>query len=280
MSSFLSFLETATVEEVAAPSRAGVGGARKPWNPADDVLAIRVWKDGGVFPSKALIERFNLEYVKVKITKGEQIPYTQEDVDKWNEEQARLRDEHVQAQASLPEAERKEFKVKEFKPRFKPSKYETENDIWGNGFDFIDSRLWHGYKGGNMLFVAPASKNLSKVDIFGSTKYTEDGTAVSSVYDQGSKTFGSDVLVPTIKEVYGIELNDEKEYVDMLVVDELNLGGAEPVNLNKKFSQKTAIFPKKVLRGDLKGQADYEKRENTSVWGFIPADMLNTEVSE
>jgi hypothetical protein len=279
--SFLSFLSEATVEEVALPSRAGVGGARKPWHPKEGRLAIRVWKDGSIYPNKTTIERFNLEYVKAIITKGEMKPYTQEDVDKWNENQLRLRDEHVQKQAALPEDQRTEYKIKEFKPQYKPSKYEYEGAP-GNGFDFIDSRTWKGFVGeGKMLFVAPAAKDLAKVDIFGSTKYTGDGTPVNSVYEQGSKTFGHEVLLPAVEEVYGVKLSDEKEYVDLLIVDELDLGDGNVININEKFSKKIAHFPKKVLRGDAKGQSDYEKRENAIVWGLIPAELLGeTEVEE
>lgn len=293
--SFLSFLETASVEEVTPSARAGVGGARKPWNPPADLLCIRVWKDGAVFPSQALIDRFNLDYPAVTITKGDVIAFTQADVDKFNEEQLRLRDEHIQKQATLPEAERTEYKIKEFKAKRKPSKYATANDIWGNGFDFIDSRLWAGFKGqGALLFVAPVSKDQAKVDIFGSTKYTSapdedtvtyEATAVSKVYDQGSKTFGASVLLPTIKEVYGIDLDTpakegekKKEYIDMLVVDEVDLGG-KIINFNTQFSQKLAIFPKKVLRGEAAGNADYEKRENATVWGFLPAELLNVDTA-
>ena len=279
--SFLSFLSEATVEDVALPSRAGVGGARKPWNPKEGRLVIRVWKDGAIYPNKTTIDRFNLEYVKAIITKGEQIPYTQADVDKWNEEQLRLRDEHIQKQASLPDDQKTEYKIKEFKPKFKPSKYEYEGAP-GNGFDFIDSRLWNGFTGkGQMLFVAPAAKDLAKVEIFGSTKYTGDGTPVNSVYDQGSKTFGAEVLLPTVEEVYGVKIEGDKEYIDLLIVDELDLGDGNVININEKFSKKIAHFPKKILRGEAKGQADFEKRENAIVWGLIPAELLGeTEVEE
>jgi hypothetical protein len=55
----LSFLKTIKVEDTA-PRRGG-GGSRKQWFPLLP-YAIRVWKDGSVFPSKGLVERFDLEY--------------------------------------------------------------------------------------------------------------------------------------------------------------------------------------------------------------------------
>lgn len=289
MSSLLSFLSSAEVEEVKGPVRAGVGGARKPWNPPATLLAIRVWKDGSVFPSQALVDRFNLEYVPVTITRGEERPYSAAEVEKFEADENAREDQWVADQAALPEDKRKPFKRKVLKARYKPSKYEAKDGVFGNGFDVIDSRLWANYKaGGNILFVAPASKDLAKVDLFGSTKYSGseeegqkiyDATPVSSVMNQGSNTFGEEVLLPAIKEIYGIELGEDKEYVDMLVVDELNTGD-DTVNFNKKFSHTVSHFPKLVLRGEDKGKPDYERRENAVIWGFLPADMLNIKADE
>lgn len=56
----LDFLKKIKVEDVALPTKAG-GGRRKEWNPTLD-NAIRVWKDGSLFPSQKLVERFALEY--------------------------------------------------------------------------------------------------------------------------------------------------------------------------------------------------------------------------
>jgi len=55
----LDFLKDIKVDEPVA-KRSG-GGSRKAWNPTEG-LAIRVWKDGGVFPSETLIDLFDLEY--------------------------------------------------------------------------------------------------------------------------------------------------------------------------------------------------------------------------
>lgn len=56
----LAFLKEIKVEETVVPKRAG-GGSRKQWNPTT-ANTIRIWKDGSVFPSADLVERFSLEY--------------------------------------------------------------------------------------------------------------------------------------------------------------------------------------------------------------------------
>lgn len=59
----LDFLSNIKVEDPATMRKqGGGGGSRKAWNPAEESLAIRVWKDGSVFPSKQLTHWFNLEY--------------------------------------------------------------------------------------------------------------------------------------------------------------------------------------------------------------------------
>lgn len=67
--SVLAFLKGITLEEVAKSERTG-GGVKKDRNPAEDFMGIRIWKDGSVFPSAALVKEFNLEYPKATITAG------------------------------------------------------------------------------------------------------------------------------------------------------------------------------------------------------------------
>lgn len=56
----LAFLQTIKVEDPSLMKKSTGGGRRKEWNPTG--MKIRVWKDGSVFPSKELVDRFNLEY--------------------------------------------------------------------------------------------------------------------------------------------------------------------------------------------------------------------------
>lgn len=281
--SLLNFLNSsAHFDPSAAPVRRSGGGSRKEWNPPSG-LVVRLWYDGAIYPSQELVDTFNLEYAPVVITKGDLRPYTQEEIDKFNEEQNRAHDEYL---SKLPQGQTDAFKKKELKPRFKPSLIvPKEGTTSGNGFDVIDSRIWGGYKGGDILFVSPVSKDLPKVDLFGQTKYTSpeeegalvyDAKPVSSVMDQGSKTFGADVLINAVKEVYGVVLDDDNEYVDLVVVPELKSGDTS-INFLEQFSRDIAHFPKRVLRGEDKGKPDYERREHAKVYGFIPAQLLPKE---
>jgi hypothetical protein len=60
-----------TVEEVTKPKGGGAVGPRKQRNPNPAVLAIRLFKDGSVYPSQAAVDKFNLEYKPATITKDE-----------------------------------------------------------------------------------------------------------------------------------------------------------------------------------------------------------------
>jgi hypothetical protein len=148
----------------------------------------------------------------------------------------------------------------------------------GQGFDIIDSRVWIGYKApGDMLFIAPVDKLKSKVDLFKVVKYNEDGTPASSVMDQGAETFGKEVLLPAVKELYGIELGEDKPFVDLVICEEL-----EGVNIPEKFRPKNGfhLFPKQVTRGKDKGTNTYERRENTVIYGLVPAGLLAQSEAE
>lgn len=61
----LDFLKAIKVDDPATMKKhgGGGGGPRKAWNPeGDEIKAIRIWKDGSIFPSKKLVEWFGLEY--------------------------------------------------------------------------------------------------------------------------------------------------------------------------------------------------------------------------
>lgn len=241
-----SFLKSAEVEEVATKETAGAkrGGPRKQWNPPPALLAIRVWHDGSVFPSQALVDKFDLEYKDAVIT-FEDIPA----------KPAVMEADGITIKTEAKEAYRKRIA--------------TVNPPVGNGFDVIDTREWGQWKmpENNMLFIGAVPKDSPKVDLFSSTVYNDEGKASNTVMEQGAATFGKG-LVTTIKELYGVELNDEKEYVDMIVAAEL-----DGVNINTQFSKSITLAPKKVSRGKDAGQMDYVRRENMVLYGFVPAEQ-------
>lgn len=238
----LSFLKTANVAEVVEEQKRS-GGKSKQWNPNPALLAIRVWKDGSVFPSQALVAKFNLDY--------------------------------QDGTPVITPAVGKEGDL-EYKPATSKTALK-ENP--GFGFDVIDSRDWAGYKAeGNMLFISPIERGNPKIDLFASTVYDKDGKAKSNVMDQGANTFGKAVLIPAIEEVYGILFEDALtedgvEFVDMVVASEL-----EGIDIVKQFSKPITLVPKKISRGADKGKSDYERRENASIYGFVPLSLTDQAV--
>lgn len=236
----LSFLRNAKLEETPVVKK-GPGGKAKQWNPNPTILAVRLWKDGSVFPSQALVDQFNLDYKNATITK-----------------------------VALP---LKEGQTEE-EQKFKNEYYYVSGP--GNGFDVIDSRQWPGFTAdGASLFISPVERNQPKVDLFASVGYEEDGTPKTTVLEQGANTFGKSTLIEAVKEVYGIELGEDKEFVDLMVVDKI-----DDFDVVETFSKPVTFVPKIVVRGDDKGKADLQRRENAKIYLFAPASALGTTESE
>jgi hypothetical protein len=63
----LSFIGNMQLVEVA-PTSSGARSPKKDRNPSDAFMGIRIFKDGSVYPSKALTDSFNLEYQQAVIT--------------------------------------------------------------------------------------------------------------------------------------------------------------------------------------------------------------------
>lgn len=240
MSSALSFLKTAKVEEATVAPRKPGGGRTKQWNPSPILHAIRLWKDGSVFPSRALVDAYDLEYKEAAITKIE-IPL------KEGQTEQKYKNEYFYISGP------------------------------GNGFDVIDSRAWASYNAeGHMLFISPVQRDEPKVSLFSSVGYdAETGKPKNSVMDQGSSTYGKDTLLDAVKEIYGIELNDEKEYVDLIVFTKYG-----DVNITEAFSKPLTFLPKTVVSGKDKGQPDLQRRENAKIYGFVPLEILNAQVED
>lgn len=206
--SFLNFLggsiEAAPLEKKRATP------AKKERNPV--TAEIRVYKNGSVFPSASLVEKFELEYT------------------------------------------------------------EQNSNLPGFGFDVVDGRNWANLKGARpALFISPARRDLGKVDLFAQCTY-ENGQPTCSVMEQGAKTFGVKLL-EMIKEVYGVEPNEEG-FVDMLVIEDAALQQSLNAATKGVFH-----FPKVITRGEKAGQATYVRRENASIYGFIPASLMQSSTN-
>lgn len=244
--SALSFLKNAKLEEQPIPKK-GPGGKAKQWNPDPTILAVRLWKDGSVFPSQALVDQFNLEYKTATITK---IP--------------------LPLKEGQPEEEQK----------YKNEYYYVAGP--GNGFDVIDSRQWPGFSAdGNSLFISPVQRDQPKVDLFSSVGYNDNpevedfGTPKTSVMEQGANTFGKSTLLEAVKDIYGIELGENKEFVDLLVIAKI-----DEFDISTTFSKPLTFLPKIIVRGDEKGKADLQRRENAIIYLFAPASVLEPDNEE
>ncbi len=152
-------------------------------------------------------------------------------------------------------------------------------DGQGNGLDVILSTQWKSFNAsveGKMLFVAVTPKKEPKVDLFSSTNYEETGKPKTIVSEQGANTYGNAVLLPALKEIYGIELTKEegKDFVDLVIFESLG-SGLEVMNITEHYSKPITFLPKVVSRGEDKGKLDYVKRENVKIYGFAPKAMVD-----
>ena len=245
---FLSFLQDSKigVEEVTAVSRT----VKKDRNPDPNFVGIRVWKDGSVFPSEALVEALNLEYVSVKLS---MVPVEKDGV------------------AVMEEKDGKQIqKLKRV--------YEYPAEV-GNGLDVIYSQDWaqwmvpeNPHRDKKVLFISVVQKSEPKVDLFSTTRYNDDGTPISSVLTQGANTFGKDALLPVLKTAYNVEPSEEEGYIDLFI------------DLSQDVSAlgKKGIFliPKTISRGDKAGQLEYQRRENIKMFAIIPASFVESGESQ
>ena len=230
-------------------------GRSKEYNP--EGLAIRVFRDGSVYPSADLVALLNLEYPAAVAVGKTALP---------------LKDGETEADTKYRTV------------------FEVANDT-SMGLDIIDSGLFPAFKVGQRVLLANVVlKSQPKVDLFGRVDYEEDGTPKSSVLDQGSKTFGADSLIPMLQEVYGVKLATRTEtpgkdaegkdiiikgwsegvqYVDLTFV-------ANPVT-GEPWAKEVTYVPKKISRGAGKGQVTTQRRESAKLYVIMPIDKLTGE---
>jgi hypothetical protein len=229
----LEFLKDLQVQEVAKAAPRKTSSINR--QPAADFVGIRIWKSGAVYPSKALIDAFQLEYpTKVKITGTSQKAVTLED--------------GTVATQDVP-----------------TESWVVPQGVQANGLDVFTMASWSQIdevtrSSHKLILVGVAPKSAPKVSLFNSVKYNEDGTALISVAEQGTVTFGKEVLLPMIEATYGAKPNEEG-FIDLQVVTEFNLSSKVP----------NGIFhlPKVVTRGEDAGKADVVRRENISVFPLV-----------
>jgi hypothetical protein len=239
----LGFLNEIKVNEVAAP--VGRLTTKKETNPASNFMGIRVWKDGSIFPSRTLVDTYNLEYPKATVTI----------IDVHNEDGSLKKDAEgkqvVKRTVSFPEGST------------------------ANGLDIFALADWtqvdETVRANKLILVGITSKSMPKVEVFSNVKYNDDGTPQNSVMDQGATTYGRETLLPLVKSVYGMEPG-ENGYIDL----EIN----PSFNLKSKVANGVFLIPKTIVRGEKKGHADYLRRENIDVLPMTPVVPVQSTIDQ
>ena len=207
----LDFLKHVKIDEEELGKKAPRSGSgrRKDWNPTYP-NSIRIWKDGSIYPSADLVERFDLEY-------------SDRPVDDLADA--------VKADAGAePAADAK-------KPRWKQP---------GNAFDIIDTDEFPVLKVPQRMIVANVvSKAEGRADVFASGDWEPvTGKSRASVLEQGATTFGKNTFIPMVEAVYGIKIDEQTPYVDLIFIgkDGEKLGPASHYGL--PGDKKVCFVPK------------------------------------
>lgn len=212
----LEFLKNAKLaaNETVKPATARTLTA-KSRNP--ETADIRVYKDGSVYPSVALVAEFNLNYVP-----------------------------------------------KDTEPKG------TAFDVF-KSTDYINTQSWPADQ--KVIFIAAVDRAEGKAELFGRTTYNAETHAPSDVLTQGAATFGKELL-EYISEVYGETIAEPVEgqpapdnFIDLVIVRD------------SPFNTENGIYfiPKTVSRGVEKGKADMIRRENITLFPFVPLSWVTAE---
>lgn len=256
------------VAQEAPPKK--VGGIKREWNPPSG-LAIRIWFSGAVYPSQELVDAFDLEYPN-----------------------------------RLTEEQEAEIKAGT-----------AEKPFMGNGFDVADSVEYPQIQIGDLraLFISTVEKDAEggRVDLFATVGYNDDNTPKLKVMDQGLVTFGKDFLIPKIEEVYGITFfkpsipaveakpavaevldgagkvvtsaraaveakpevpaTEGVEYVDLVLVGQTG-------DSSTPWTVPVTFVPKRVSRGDKKGETTVVRRENPKIYILYPKSLMEEETTQ
>lgn len=200
----LEFLKKASIVAIEA-TKSATARTTTAKNRNPEKADIRIYKDGSVYPSAALVAEFDLAYLGKDVAGG-------------------------------------------------------------NAFDVFKTAdcphmaSWAADE--KAIFITAVPRNLPKTDLFSGSKFNEDGSPKADVLTQGSNTFGSEVLLPALKEVYGIEPNEDG-FIDLTIMREAPL----------KTDNEIYYIPKVISRGDKKGQADLLRRENLTLFPLVPAEV-------
>jgi hypothetical protein len=145
--------------------------------------------------------------------------------------------------------------------------YVAEGYPVGYGFDIFASKEFFNTMQIETPFImiSPILKSAGKVDLFGTTRFNDDQSPISSVMSQGSNNTW---LLDLLKTTYNVVPN-EQGYIDLTLVKEDDLSTELEAKTNGIYN-----VPKQMVRGSKKGAATYVRRENIDVYVLYPTAML------
>lgn len=179
MNNFLSFLGKAAVENVNIATKS-TGVPKKQRNPNPTFLGFRIWSDGSVYPSQALVQRFNLEYPAATCNV--------------------VKDKDGKDKNSF-------VVVGDQGNGFDIINTALWGQLTGVAKHFIAVAI--APKDSPKLDLFSATRYSSEAETL--------GKPLASVMDQGTATFGKETLLPMIEAAYGVKPNEEG-FIDMQVI--------------------------------------------------------------
>ena len=145
----------------------------------------------------------------------------------------------------------------------------VKKTIHGNGLDIFSSENWSMVPTEEtILFIAivPREGN-SKIDVYGTTSYNEDGSSKRSIDANFISTFGKDVLVDMLSDIYAVDWSIV-EFIDLNIVTEYPIESP-----NDLYS-----IPKIVSRGKKKGQPTLVIRKDIKIYPLVIFEQPDGQV--
>lgn len=255
----LAFLKSVQVVAQEVPKKAG---PRKDRNPTDG-LTVRIWRDGSVFPSEELVNRFDLSYRS-----------------KPTDEEAAA----AKTGASLPNpgngfdvADSDDFPIFKVEQRVliisPANRSQGKIDLFGSvGYNENDGTplctvMNQGATTFGKSFLIPRIE-----EIYG-IKFSQPEVKAQEAVEEQKDESGK-VTAKARPAVEGQPAVEGVEYVDLVFVGQ-GADGKEPWLLPD--GKEVAFFPKTVSRGDKKGETTIARREKPQMWFFVPKQWVEEE---
>jgi hypothetical protein len=256
MSSKLDFLKT--IQVVATEDKVSKPRGAKEWNPPSGKV-IRLWRDGSVFPSKELVDAFDLEYTsrlseeEVTKLKAESKPLPPEGYgfDVADSDEFPAFNTGGQRLLIISPVKREEGKV----DLFASVTYNKDNTPKSTVMNQ-----------GNVTFgnetLIPWVEEIYGIKFYQPAREAREAQEEKKD-EQGNVIKKASPAVAAVGEVPG------EEYVDLVLLGKEG-ENSEPFVSPKGF----AFFPKKFSRGESKGSSTIVRREHPQMYVLYPKKLM------